>query len=166
MDLHGVYLDNIDNVLVSTTCRFPVTRRFGHPFLLCKIRLPSTTYELGQDCFLTYTELRRLHRRFGHPAAHYLQRLLERSGHDDVNYEEIRKLTRFCKQCQKFGKSPGRFEFKLRDEINFNHAILIDIMYIDNNPILHIVDESTRYQAAQWLCNMTSEHIWDTLCYA
>ena len=79
--------------------------------------------------------------------------------------KKSKKLTRFCEQCQKFGKSPGRFKFKLRDEVNFNYTILIDIMYIDGNPILHIVDEGTRYQAAQWLRNMTSEHIWDTLCY-
>ncbi|VDB92844.1 Bgt-20191-2, partial [Blumeria graminis f. sp. tritici] len=107
MDLHGVYLDNINNVLVSSTRRFPVTRRFGHLFLLWKTRLPSTTYKLGQNCFLTYTELRRLHRCLRHPAAHRLQQLLERSGHNDVYYEKIRKLTCFCKQCQKFGKSPG-----------------------------------------------------------
>ncbi|CAD6499123.1 BgTH12-04775 [Blumeria graminis f. sp. triticale] len=64
VDLHGAYLDNIDNVLVSPTRRFPVTCRSGHPFLLWKTRLPSTTYELDQDCFLTYTELHRLHHRF------------------------------------------------------------------------------------------------------
>ncbi|VDB89938.1 Bgt-20191 [Blumeria graminis f. sp. tritici] len=34
MDLHGVYLNNINNVLVSSTRRFPVTCRFGHLFLL------------------------------------------------------------------------------------------------------------------------------------
>ncbi|KHJ30810.1 hypothetical protein EV44_g3573 [Erysiphe necator] len=166
MDKHGVYLNNIKNILVSPTQTFPVTRRFGHPFLLWKTHLPSTTHELGQECFLTYTELRRLHRRFGHPAAHRLQRLLERAGHNDINYGEIKRLTDFCEQCQKHGKSPGRFKFKLRDEINFNFTILVDIMFIDNSPILHIIDEATRYQAAQWLSNMTSEHVWDTLCYA
>lgn len=146
MDYHGVYFNNVNNVLVSKTGTYPVTRRFGHPFLLWKTHLPSTAHELGPECYLTYTELRRLHRRFGHPAAHRLQRLLERAGHDDINIEEIKRLTRFCDQCQKHGKSPGRFRFKLRDEVSFNHIILIDIMYIDSDPVLHIIDEGTRYQ--------------------
>lgn len=36
-------------------------------------------------------------------------------------------------------------------------------MYIDNIPILHVVDEATRYQAARWLQNVTAKHTWDTL---
>lgn len=36
-------------------------------------------------------------------------------------------------------------------------------MYIDNSPILHVVDEATRYQAARWLQNINAKHIWDTL---
>ena len=36
-------------------------------------------------------------------------------------------------------------------------------MYIDNNPILHVVDKATRYQAAKWLQNVSSKHTWDIL---
>jgi hypothetical protein len=36
-------------------------------------------------------------------------------------------------------------------------------MYIDGNPILHIIDEDTRYQAARWLRNISAKHTWDTL---
>jgi hypothetical protein len=36
-------------------------------------------------------------------------------------------------------------------------------MYIDGSPILHIVDEATPFQAAQWLLNMTAQHVWETL---
>jgi hypothetical protein len=35
-------------------------------------------------CLLSTTELRRLHRRFGHSSADRLHRLLERSGHEDI----------------------------------------------------------------------------------
>lgn len=36
-------------------------------------------------------------------------------------------------------------------------------MYIDGNPILHIVDEATRFQAARWLNNISARHTWDIL---
>ena len=36
-------------------------------------------------------------------------------------------------------------------------------MYMANSPILHVVDEATRFQAARWLENMTAQHTWDTL---
>ena len=36
-------------------------------------------------------------------------------------------------------------------------------MYIDNNPILHVVDEETRFQAARWLQNISAKHIWDAI---
>lgn len=36
-------------------------------------------------------------------------------------------------------------------------------MYIDNSPILHVVDEATRFQAARWLQNISARHTWDTL---
>ena len=29
--------------------------------------------------------------------------------------------------------------------------------------MLHVVDEGTRYQAGQWLQNISATHIWDTL---
>ncbi|KHJ30397.1 hypothetical protein EV44_g3379 [Erysiphe necator] len=36
-------------------------------------------------------------------------------------------------------------------------------MYIDGSPVLHVVDEATRFQAAKWLKNMSSQHIWEAL---
>jgi hypothetical protein len=32
-------------------------------------------------------------------------------------------------------------------------------MYIDNNLILHVVDETIRFQAAKWLQNVSVKHI-------
>lgn len=39
-----------------------------------------------------------------------------------------------------------------------------DIFYIEERPILHIVDEATNFQSARWLSNMTSETLWKALC--
>ena len=36
-------------------------------------------------------------------------------------------------------------------------------MYIDGDPVLHVVDEATRFQAARWLRNLSAKHTWETL---
>lgn len=167
MDKLGIYYNNIENVLVTTspTRNVPVVRRFGHPFLLWEETLHNfiTTSFYTNPCYLTDTELRQLHRRFGHPSASRLHNVLERSGHDDVNKKAIDRLTKLCTQCQMHGKAPARFRFTLRDDVAFNYSIIVDIMYIDGSPLLHIVDEATRFQAARWLTNLSAKHTWDAL---
>jgi hypothetical protein len=121
----------------------------------------SQRYETS-SCHLTKTELRQLHRRFRHPSVGRLKRLLDRSGHK-TNLEEIKRLNRFCHHCQKHGRSPGRFKFTLKDDHNFNHTVYLDVFYVDNEPILHVIDESTRFQAARFLKSMSAKHAWDGL---
>jgi hypothetical protein len=99
-------------------------------------------------CYLTETELRQLHRRFDHSSIRKLHDLLKRSGHE-VKKSVLKKLSKFCTFCQKHEKSSERFKFILRDDVNFNFSIIVNIMYIENNLILHVIDEVTRFQAAK-----------------
>ncbi|OXV05628.1 hypothetical protein Egran_06604 [Elaphomyces granulatus] len=78
----------------------------------------------------------------------------------DCLYLLIKGLTRL-----KHGLDPpGRFKFVLKDDtIDFNHTILIDVMYMDGSPISHIFDDTTRFQAARWLKNLSARHTWEIL---
>ena len=116
--------------------------------------------------YLTETELRRLHRRFGHPTADRFYRVLKRAGYDEINTTTIEKLTEFCHQCQMHSNAPGRFKFKLRDDLDFNHEVLVDVMYLEGKPVLHIIDVATSFQAARFLQAMTAKATWDALRYA
>jgi len=60
-------------------------------------------------------------------------------------------LTKFCHQCQMHGNAPGRFKFTLRDDLEFNYQVLVDVMFIDGKPILHVIDAATSFQAARFL---------------
>jgi len=165
MDKLQVYYNNIQDVLVTRTKEVPVVRRFGHAFLLCNSSLQAYLLESFESnpCYLTEVELQRLHRRFGHPSVERLQRVLDRAGHNDVDKKTLEHLTKYCHFCQKHGKSPGRFRFTLRDDIEFNYCIVVDIMYISGSPLLHVVDEGTRFQAGRWLQNISAKHTWDVL---
>ncbi|KAF1360357.1 hypothetical protein EJ07DRAFT_165511 [Lizonia empirigonia] len=139
MDRHGIYLNNVDNVLVHESREYPIVRKWGHPWLLLDDQETATHY-------LTEVELAQLHRRFGHPAAGRLHKVLARAGYNDIT-----------------GKAPGRFQFTLRDDIDFNYRLIVDVMYINQRPVLHAVDEATAFQAARFLTNMKASTTWDTL---
>jgi hypothetical protein len=152
MDKHNVYLNNVRDVLVHGDKEYPVVRKWGHPWLLIDEPERSIAW-----CHLTETELRQLHRRFGHPAADRLYKVLTRAGHEDIDKAIIAKLTKFCHQCQMHSNAPGRFKFTLRDDKEFNYQVLVDVMFIDGKPILHVID------AARFLRNMTAKEAWDAL---
>ena len=59
------------------------------------------------------------------------------------------RFIKFCIFCQKHSRSPKRFKFVLREKINFNFSTIVDIMYIDNNLVLHVIDESTKFQTVK-----------------
>jgi hypothetical protein len=64
MDTLGVYYNNLNDLLVaSNSTTIPVIRRFGHPFILWDqaLQLYITDSFDFNLCFLTTTELRRLH---------------------------------------------------------------------------------------------------------
>ena len=111
---------------------------------------------------LTDSELRRLHRRFGHPSAQRLSKLLKRAGHE-VELKAIKYLTRYCHQCQIHQKSPHRFKFTLKDDVEFNYMIEVDIFWIMNKEVLQVIDTATAFQAARFLKNMSAKTVWNTL---
>ena len=81
----------------------------------------------------------------------------------NVELQALQHLTKYCEQCPKHGRSPGRFMFILKDDLDFNYNVIIDIMYIGGKPVLHLVHEATRFQTGQWLKNVSAQHVWDQL---
>lgn len=54
--------------------------------------------------------------------------------------------------------------FKLQDDkIKFNHSIVVDVIYINNNPVFNVVNEATNSQAARWLYNLSSKYTWNAI---
>ncbi|KAI0995484.1 hypothetical protein K3495_g12696 [Podosphaera aphanis] len=153
MDRIGIEFHNLRNVLVQGNIEVSIIRKFGHPFLLPHEFEKSLVQSYITDskissCHLTEIELRQIHRRFGHPSARRLTRILERSGHD-FDKKLVAHLTKYCHLCQMHGKFPGRFKFTSREDCEFNHIVNVDVMFIDGDPLLHVVDEATRFQAAR-----------------
>ena len=159
MDQLGIYLDNVDDMLVQkkTGKKQLIVRKWGHPWF------PLDDDQAAAQ-HLTDVELRQLHRRFGHPAAERLYKVLERAGYgEEITRDAIAQINKVCHQCQLHGAAPGRFKLVLRDDTDFNASIIVDVMYLDGKPVLHSVDEATNFQAAKFLPDMTAITTWNTL---
>ncbi len=113
----------------------------------------------------TETELRKLHRSFGHPSVGALSRMLVRARPEASNVvQELESITKECSTCQKHAVRPRRFKLTVgHDDAKFNHVLAIDIFYINGKPILHYVDEATQYASARFLSTMSSSDVWKTL---
>ncbi|KJZ75136.1 hypothetical protein HIM_05622 [Hirsutella minnesotensis 3608] len=156
MDRIGVVFNNQTNEVIRGELRVPAVRKWGHAW-----------FHLGKEetarVFLTEHELRRLHRRFGHPAATRLYRLLQNAGHDDIDERSIQQITRMCHHCQINGTSPQRFRFTLRDDREFNYEIIADVLQLDGRQVLHIIDDATAFQGARFLKSMSAKDTWEAL---
>jgi len=65
----------------------------------------------------------------------------------------LEEIAAKCEACQRFTVPPMRFKTSLQteEELVFGDEISIDLMYIDNCAILHVVDTATRFSAATFL---------------
>lgn len=55
-------------------------------------------------------------------------------------------------------------KFRLKNDVDLNHTIaFVDIFYIQNKPVLHVIYEETDYQAARWLPAVSEEQNWRAL---
>ena len=157
MDRMHVRLDNLTDRLIQGDLIVPVTRRWGHPWWLLEPAASAAFH-------LTETQLRQLHRRFGHPSVERLSRILTKVG-EEYDNDALKRLTDICHHCQINAKAPGRFKFTIRDDHEFNHEIIVDIFFINGQPVLHVVDSATAFQAAKFLNNkeQKAKDLWDAI---
>jgi len=68
----------------------------------------------------------------------------------------IKYLIKYCHQCQTNGKSLGRFKFTLKGDYEFNHSVVIDVLYLEGKPVLQVIDLATSFGAARFLGDMSA----------
>src|SRR4051812_7014170 len=87
MDRLNIHYNNITDCLVQGKVVRPVVRKWGHPWLLISQQKQTVAYS-----HLTEVELKRLHRRFGHPTVSRLYQLLKQSD-SNIDIQAIEHLT-------------------------------------------------------------------------
>ena len=177
LDHHCLTADTVCNELVKKTIirrdgdgvrliedwSVPLMRADGHVY--ADIAKPDVIY-------FTRKELQKLHRHFAHPSAEKLYKLLRKARPEDTNQETLKTLedlVKRCGPCQRIQSAPNRFRVLLgAEELRFNEEIYMDIMYIENNPVLHFVDAATNFSAARYPADVSTKTVWATFadCWA
>lgn len=156
MDEHGMYANKVVNrmVCVPAGVTAPPVRKYGH------------VYRAWTDTVLyTTAELSKLHRHFFHLQPERLFALLKQAGDSaavQTTMKQLEDLSASCDICQRLARAPDRFRVSFpAEKIVFNRLILLDLMYLDGLPVLHVVDNDTLFSAATFLTEgETSEAIW------
>jgi hypothetical protein len=99
-----VYFNNTINKIAFANGRLraSIIRKWGHFWFFVS--------KLESAAFFTNGELKRLYRRFGHPATDKLCILLKRAGYEDYR-EAFIMIEKFCYYCQMKSPKPRCFKF-------------------------------------------------------
>lgn len=75
--------------------------------------------------------------------------------------KKLRKISDDCK-IRKINAPPAR-HFRLPEganDLQSNHRVVFDTMFLKNRPVIHLVDESTHFSAALFLKKKSTKDIW------
>lgn len=162
LDRERLVADNVENVLHSRRAgwKMPVIRRGatdgrgGHMYLL---------WDCSQLCF-TKGELKKLHLHFFHPSSRKLYNLLKRAEPEHCTAETLSLLGNISKSfesCPVYSPGPHRFRVSMpKNGVVFNQELALDLMFIDNRAILHVVVIQTGFGSAVILQGRTTRDVW------
>ena len=120
--------------------------------------------------FYTRNQLQRLHRNFIHPSAQKLYELLRKESIEDLPIDTLntlKEISKNCETCSIYRPRQTTFQIRDLDKVQFNHRIIMDIMYLQDKkgkhrPVLHIIDAGTRFSSAAFVPKLDTTTIWNT----
>lgn len=114
----------------------------------------------------TRMELEKLHLHFHHPSSGKLYNLLRREDPENTDpcvQDMLKQITKACANCSELYSSPFRFRTSIPpDELQFNHELDIDMMWISGQLVLHIIDTHTLYQMGELTKSKSAASLYDT----
>lgn len=178
LDRESVTPCTVSNRLVKRTV---MKRKEGTPLYFDEWSIPLSRSKSGHlyaemhfppSMYFTRSQLLKLNSNFCHPSSQKLFNLLRRARPEEATPETLKvleDLSKRCDPCQRIQNAPTRFRVSFgAQDSRFNERLFIDIMYIGNDPVLHVVNEGTRFGAARFLRDVSTKTIWTTLleCWA
>lgn len=119
----------------------------------------------AHEILFTKAELHSLRKKLGHASAQKLRSLLKRAQEDASNedLQLLKDIGKECYSCQKLARSPMRHMSSIPEDIRLNHEIVMDLMHIDDKPILQIACAGARFAVAVFMPGKSAEAAWSAL---
>lgn len=121
--------------------------------------------DISTSMFFTKPQISRLHRQFYHPSVQKLFNILKRARPNELiseTLETLKDLSCRCNPCQRIQHARTDQSYRRSRRHSVQRNVFMDIMVIDGNPILHIVEEATKYGAARFLTDVSTDLVWKT----
>ena len=67
----------------------------------------------------------------------------------DVDSHVFYQLIKYREQCQRHDCFSKRFVFIIKNDVDFNFNLIVDIFYINNKSIFHVIDKTIYFQTNQ-----------------
>lgn len=117
------------------------------------------------EILFTRGELVRLHLHFMRPSSQRLFELISRfdpTKNDPSMRKLIDSITKAWSTCRSFKFAPLPFKASIpKEHIIFNHTISIDLLWLNEKPVIHVIDEETKCLNAWFLKSRSSVYIWN-----
>lgn len=141
------FFNNMTNKLIQLNRMYFVIRKYDHVFFMWHTSIYSLVFEsLNINlCYLIEIDFCRLHRRFDHFSMQRFQTIFDCVDHD-VDLQIFDHFTKYCEHCQKHNRLFDCFRFIIKNEIEFNFNIIVNIIHFDEKLMFHIVDKTICFQ--------------------
>lgn len=142
----------------SATWIVPIDYLRGHAFIT----------DATNSVLYTKPELEKLHLQFYHPSPGKLYDLLKRYNPDTIGpsvKSVLEEINAAFQTCSQYSTSPFWFRAAMpHDEIIFYHELAIDLVWLNGSPALHLVDNHTIYQNAEFITTNLKDAgaLWET----
>ena len=103
----------------------------------------------------------KLHKQFSHPSSERLKNLVKDSGLEEKEKicKEIDNVTENCDICKRFKRTPPRPIVGFPLASIFNQTVAMDLKFVEDRILLHLLDHATRYSQACIITNKRKETI-------
>lgn len=147
-------LDNNIDISIEECCvKFQGLRQaltMENYFLVYRWTVKDLPYAL-----YTASELRNIHRVFGHLSVRATTNLIKKAQGKGLSKDTqriLQSISEECTVCKYEDRKPRRFKLTVGIEgLRFNHQVQIDTIFLEGKPVLHMVDEATHFFAAEFL---------------
>ena len=111
--------------------------------------------------------LRKLHLRFWHASEEKLTTIIRGAGVDKKVLDLIPSVCNSCKVCRMWHRPANRATTSTRVSTKFNQVVQIDLLFVEDMIIIHLIDEATRFSICELIPNKQTTTIIDavTLCW-
>ena len=89
-------------------------------------------------------KLRRLYRHFDYFSMRRFQIVFDRIDHD-VDSHVFYQLIKYCEQYQRHNRFSKRFVFIIKNDVDFNFNLIVDIFYINNKSVFYVINKTIHF---------------------